>query len=1012
MIGRRIFYVVLCAALLLGLAWSNTPAATPAWTPAAQGDLLEKLVSTADILTLQVNLPELFLSDTEMLDGNTYTVAQVEGSGSGEVSKPAVPILRAWILVPNGKTPEIEVINPGIQTLNDVYLKPQQPAVADLDDAPIEDFTIDEEVYQADADYPGFFANLEDMGMLRDQQVALLQIYPYQFNPRRRKLDIYDHMQVTVHFNGPLLPLPQPYWGDDFDDWMGKIGINAPEVLAAEKEVAEPSYGPYGWDYLIFTKSSFMTAANKLAAWKQKQGYKTLVTQVPSTWKADDIRTAIRGAYLTWDRAPKYILLLGDAEIIPTFYVTPHPYNGTLYKGTTTSQGLTGTDFYYSTLDDADPYTTTDRTPDVFVGRLSVDTAADAMHRVDGIITYEQNPTQDSTFYDTALLAAYFQDGGKVEVTANGKVVRTETLASNGIEDKRNVQTSEDLAIFLAASPQNKTIKRAYYTETTVNPAKYNDNNQKYQDFTNFNGPNSVVAASLPNYLKRPTYGWASNAADIIAAINAGAFLVIHRDHGGRLNWSHPSFDTSNAAYLNNPSRTPVVWSINCQTGWFDNETDFQKWAQTSNWTPASSESLSEMLERPALGANGNYGAVGIVAASRVSYGSYNEYLYLGMANAIWPGLWSANKGGLASSKALYQMAEVMNVSKAFMIQKAGKSDKGLAQLEGYHWFGDPAMEIRTTKPPLMIAVKPDLWKYLLLPHLMEVHIDWAGSGDQPSGPVEGARVTIFKEGSPEDYWVSKTDSEGNAAFPELKVSQPGEYQIMAGAPNAVPYQGTFQVEPGSAGGVGLDAHLYRCGESINIAVADADLASSGRLEVLIETTAGDAENVVLSASDTPGYFTGGINSIAARPNPGDGILQIGDGVEIIVTYQDANDGTDHRATVTDIARGDCLPPVFDGLQRLTQGACSVALGWEPAMDDSLPIQYNIYRDRVNAGQAPESPILIGSTFATSFNDYACWPGRTYEYMVRAQDQAGLEDGNNVTKSVTYGGFFLPIIMK
>ena len=87
---------------------------------------------------------------------------------------------------------------------------------------------------------------------------------------------------------------------------------------------------------------------------------------------------------------------------------------------------MIGTDLYFSTVDGADYF------PDISLGRISVDTAAQAAKRVSDIISYESDPVLDSSFYHTAALCAYFQHD------------------SDGYAERRFAQTTEDLAIFLS----------------------------------------------------------------------------------------------------------------------------------------------------------------------------------------------------------------------------------------------------------------------------------------------------------------------------------------------------------------------------------------------------------------------------------------------------------------------------------------------------------------------------------------------------------------------------------
>jgi hypothetical protein len=101
------------------------------------------------------------------------------------------------------------------------------------------------------------------------------------------------------------------------------------------------------------------------------------------------------------------------------------------------------------------------------------------------------------------------------------------------------------------------------------------------------------VGGPLPGYLHRPGgYPWIASAQDLTLGINGGAFLVTHRDHGSRMQWGHPEYLAQDVKALNNKNKLPVVWSLNCETGWFDNETDFNQPGE-KNWTGANEESFA-----------------------------------------------------------------------------------------------------------------------------------------------------------------------------------------------------------------------------------------------------------------------------------------------------------------------------------------------------------------------------------------------------------------------------------
>jgi hypothetical protein len=913
-------------------------------------------------------------------------------------------------LIPNGKTASLQVDVGEPVTIPDISLYPVQIPHADLEDAPYGPFVKDEAVYGSDANYPPVFARLDPVQIARGQRMAVLWIYPFKYNPLQRTLEKYPNLTVTVTFEGSIEPIPARLISKEFEAIYRNLALNADAVLSAEK-VAAGTYelsGKYGYDYLIITTSKFLPAANKLAAWRTLSGFKTSVNPIPSTWKAADIKSALQGAYDNWKTVPRYVLLLGDAEYIPTNYVTDHPFNQTLHDGQLNSQGLTGTDFYYSTLHSINPTDpNADYWPDLNLGRISVGTADEALARVQGIIDYDKSPTTNSTFYNTVTLAAEFQDGGTYSFKSNvNGSLTTKTFLSDGIEDRHFTQTAEDLGIFLAASPQNKTLKRFYYAKSTVSPTNWNDNKQPLQEFTYTKGQHTSLGGAIPPALLRsPGFGWDGDHFAISAAINAGSFLVLQRGHGARDHWGKPYYGINDVKLLDNPSKLPVVWSINCETGWFDNETDFKK-KYLKDQTSNTSESLSEWFERPGLGFLGDYGAVGVVASTRVSYSGYNDYLVEGMTGAIWPAYIVNSSVTLGAA---HDMSSVLNQAKLYMHTKGTIDDYMTAVIEGMHWFGDPATEIRT-EPPVVLSLNfGSKWDYLLHPHPFTFTVEKSG-GRLPDTPVEGAKVTVSKASQPQDYWVGVTNAGGELTFPDLTTTSLGAYDVVVTAPNAIPFNTTFESESGAAGGIQLDKDVYACFSSIQVKAADANLKSTGTLNGTLVSSAGDSETVPLAeAGDNTGFFTGSLPIAPGAPQVGDGALQLLDGQTITAQYLDADDGAGNTLLITDTAQVDCLPPLFGGLVSVSAEDCSVHLTWEPATDPNGPLLYTIYRD-LQAGPPIGNP--LGQTWSNSFNDYDCLPGMMRYYVVRARDILGNENINLVELSIATPGIYLPLIRK
>ncbi len=897
--------------------------------------------STAAAVTLEITLPGFFLAEQEMEDGRTYALINAPGAGSHEVGRPDLPVFGTTILIPNGTTPVIEVVPGKPRVFEGIEVAPLQPPAPDGERPP---FTKDADMYERDQYFPADFAVLEPIARIRGQESSILWLYPYRYNPARKRLQVYPDLRVTVRFEGSSRHVPARLQSRSFNRLLGRLAVNAEAVLTGEEtEDAEAGAGvgePRGsgasgaCDYLIITHPNFSEAAETMAAWERKAGFLTYVATTSETGSTSaEILAYLQDAYDTWDPAPTYVLFIGDAEFVPTNYETVHPYSG----------DLIGTDLYYATLDGSDYF------PDIITGRLSVDTAEEAAKRVNDIIAYETDPVTDSSFYATAAICAYFQHAGA------------------GYAERRFAQTSEDLAIYLSDPSYlgDYSVERFYYTGSTVTPL--------YWSTTWFSGgPAGDAGDPIPSYLEKPGFAWDATAADISAAVNDGRFLVTHRDHGSATGWGSPSYSASNVSALTNGDKLPVVWSVNCLTGFFDKETC---------QSPSSTISFSEAWER-----NPSGGAAGVIAATRVSYSGHNDRLFWGWIDAIWPDF----VGSYGVANPAYRMGDVLNYGKAYYATTYSATTTRKVEFEIFHWFGDPAMMIRT-EMPRALSVSHAALVSLGIPLDFDVTVEYGGS------PLEGATVTVSRSDVPDDYRVETTDATGSATFTDLVTSETGDYDLVVTAPNTIPYQGTFMSMVGSVGYIDLDDTIYSCSDEIDIAVYDLDLAGIGSQGVTVSSSGGDTETVILAENPAgSGIFMGALTTASSSPTPGDGELQVADGDLITALYNDEDDGTGNPAVVQETADADCTPPIFAGLAAAVGGPDAVTLAWNEASDPNGPITYVVYRDQT-AGLPVGAE--IGTTTLLTYTDEEIAAGEVYFYTARARDRLGNEDANIAEQS-------------
>lgn len=333
----------------------------------------------------------------------------------------------------------------------------------------------------------------------------------------------------------------------------------------------------------------------------------------------------------------------------------------------------------------------------------------------------------------------------------------------------------------------------------------------RYYGDTNEDGIADIFVGRLPDYLLDPSFEWNANTAGIADLINNGAFLVSYRGHGSRLmrsvprgwsnpgGWIRPEFQEHDAAALANGPLAPVVFSATCMTGWFDNETDDERYDMFSGgsvFRTYESEPDSESLCESFI-TNYNGGAVAVIGATRVSYSGRNDRLVWGWMDAVWPDFIEYQNGSYGGAEPIYQMGPLFEYGKQYMLTKYSYEwDYTKTTIDEFVLFGDPAMEIRTGIPYPLTSDD--------VTHPSAVNAgqsaDITVSVRKGSDALAGARVTISRTAAPDDYWTDLTDESGTVTFAGLATTQRGDYNIVVTAHDCIPYEGVIASESISPG--------------------------------------------------------------------------------------------------------------------------------------------------------------------------------------------------------------------
>ena len=331
--------------------------------------------------------------------------------------------------------------------------------------------------------------------------------------------------------------------------------------------------GNHGADYIVVAHAKFLSAAERLAAWRSTPGgggYRTKVVTTDNIYNTfgngavspKAIKAFLTHAYQSWvPPAPTYVVLFGDGTfdfrgVDTEIYLDPPERNGYIptHYIRTDSFGRTASDHWYATVSGHDEFT------DFYIGRLSVETVRQADTIVDKILAYEQSPPSGDWRRKIISVA-------DDEVSNSGDFIFKKSL--NEIAKDHTRLGYETIEVFL----------EDVIDEVEARPADYSN--------------------ILPRYVARDR---------IIRALGEGAVLAQYAGHGGRTVWTHESiFDNADVDEVEETPKIPFMLVLSCYNGYFDKPGE---------------PSMAEKLLRKEKG-----GIIGMLSATRLTYGSGNDAL-------------------------------------------------------------------------------------------------------------------------------------------------------------------------------------------------------------------------------------------------------------------------------------------------------------------------------------------------------------------------------------------------
>ena len=484
---------------------------------------------------------------------------------------PDLPSISCMLAAPRDASVSIEILHSETRTYTDIDLAPASRVPNEHDD-PIERYERDPAIYERNANYPETPIALSHRRQMRGIDTVTMGVTPFQYNPVTRELIVHTELVLRVNFaggNGEFgeARLRSRYWEPLLRNHLLNYDMLPPA------DFGRPGGGRdgTGCEYVILIPDhpDFASWADTLKNWRQLQGISTEVytTTDIGGGTATAIESFLDTAYGTWDPAPAAFLILADYPEEPYPGIEAPVWNDHCIS-----------DNIYADVDG-------DSLPDMVAGRICARDANELATMIGKMLAYERAPYTDPGFYDHPVTSGGWQDD-------RWYVLCTEIV--NGFQE-----------LVLGKSPVRE---NAIHWGT---PGDVWSTNVTTPQVVSYFGPEGLgYIPATPEHLT----DWDADAGRLNADINAGTFLVVHRDHALEENWITPNYSVNHMDGLTN-TMFPFVLSINCRTGRFNHEV----------------ECFTEKLHRLQTG------ALGVIAGTEQSYSFVNDALVWGVFDGLWP---------------------------------------------------------------------------------------------------------------------------------------------------------------------------------------------------------------------------------------------------------------------------------------------------------------------------------------------------------------------------------------
>lgn len=536
---------------------------------------LEKQSSTG--VQLSFSVTKITLDDL-VLNGETMKTVEIPGVFlPNNEGAPNLPGTGRYVAIPQEAVANLEIMELRTEVIHNVEIAPA-PRIPKETEVGL-DYHKDLAIYNKDALYPAQPVILSAPTKIRGVDVVMLGFTPFQYNPVTKDLIIYKDIRVKINYTGG-----NNHVGEDrlrsrwFDPLLQDMLLNPSVLPEVNYNKTTVNTDDVGFEYLIIVPDEpfFKQWADSIKLFRQRQGIITGIKTLSEVGGNNyaTIENYLNNAYNNWSVPPVACLLIGDYGSDINNTIDAPIWNAYCVS-----------DNIYGDVDG-------NNLPDIIMARMTAQDENQLRVMVRKFIDYERTPPTDPGFYDHPITALGWQTERWFQLCS--EVVRG--FWQNGL-GKSPVRIN---SVF-SGNPASDPWSTATNTNTVV-------------DYFGPSGLNYITAT--PQGIGGFSGGTPAQVND---AINEGSFMLQHRDHGFENGWGEPAYTSIDINGLHNTNLC-FIMSVNCLTGKYN----------------YSSEVFAEKFHRYTWNDQPS-GALGILAASEISYSFVNDAFIWGVYDNMWP---------------------------------------------------------------------------------------------------------------------------------------------------------------------------------------------------------------------------------------------------------------------------------------------------------------------------------------------------------------------------------------